>query len=160
MALTIATGFVVDDAIVMIENIARYIEQGESPMQAAFKGAEQIGFTILSLTISLSLSDLSVKELTASFGISQPAISQHLRELRSVRLVALEKVGLEHGYRLTADPLRDVLDWTAQYKRFFPPCRARTVVDSFQAGCKASIGQSEERRPTSWLLTAPSQLLG
>src|SRR6266571_1907848 len=53
MALTIATGFVVDDAIVMIENIARYIEAGEPPLQAALKGAEQIGFTILSLTISL-----------------------------------------------------------------------------------------------------------
>jgi multidrug efflux pump len=53
MALTIATGFVVDDAIVMIENIARYIEEGERPMQAALKGAEQIGFTILSLSISL-----------------------------------------------------------------------------------------------------------
>jgi multidrug efflux pump len=53
MALTIATGFVVDDAIVMIENIVRYIEEGEPPLQAALKGAEQIGFTILSLTISL-----------------------------------------------------------------------------------------------------------
>ena len=53
MALTISTGFVVDDAIVMIENIARYIEAGEPPMQAALKGAEQIGFTILSLTVSL-----------------------------------------------------------------------------------------------------------
>jgi multidrug efflux pump len=53
MALTISTGFVVDDAIVMIENIARYIEQGENPLQAALKGAEQIGFTIISLTISL-----------------------------------------------------------------------------------------------------------
>ena len=53
MALTISTGFVVDDAIVMIENITRYIEEGESPMEAALKGAEQIGFTILSLTISL-----------------------------------------------------------------------------------------------------------
>jgi multidrug efflux pump len=53
MALTISTGFVVDDAIVMIENIARYIEQGEAPMRAALKGAEQIGFTIISLTISL-----------------------------------------------------------------------------------------------------------
>ncbi len=53
MALTISTGFVVDDAIVMIENIVRYIEEGESPLQAALKGAEQIGFTILSLTISL-----------------------------------------------------------------------------------------------------------
>ncbi len=53
MALTISTGFVVDDAIVMIENISRYIEEGEEPMQAALKGAEQIGFTILSLTVSL-----------------------------------------------------------------------------------------------------------
>src|SRR5205807_7375755 len=53
MALTISTGFVVDDAIVMIENIARYIEQGESPLEAALKGSAQIGFTILSLTISL-----------------------------------------------------------------------------------------------------------
>ncbi len=53
MALTIATGFVVDDAIVMIENIARYIENGEEPMQAALKGARQIAFTIISLTLSL-----------------------------------------------------------------------------------------------------------
>jgi multidrug efflux pump len=53
MALTIATGFVVDDAIVMIENIARYVEAGETPLEAALKGARQIGFTILSLTVSL-----------------------------------------------------------------------------------------------------------
>ena len=53
MALTIATGFVVDDAIVMIENIARYIEQGEKPLDAALKGSGEIGFTIISLTISL-----------------------------------------------------------------------------------------------------------
>jgi multidrug efflux pump len=53
MALTISTGFVVDDAIVMIENIIRYIEEGENPLEAALKGAEQIGFTIVSLTISL-----------------------------------------------------------------------------------------------------------
>jgi multidrug efflux pump len=53
MAMTIATGFVVDDAIVMLENISRHIEEGESPMQAALKGARQIGFTLVSLTISL-----------------------------------------------------------------------------------------------------------
>ncbi|MBF0511295.1 MAG: MdtB/MuxB family multidrug efflux RND transporter permease subunit [Candidatus Omnitrophica bacterium] len=53
MALTIATGFVVDDAIVMIENISRYIEQGETPLQAALKGSGQVAFTILSLSISL-----------------------------------------------------------------------------------------------------------
>jgi multidrug efflux pump len=53
MALTIATGFVVDDAIVVIENISRYIEEGEQPLQAALRGSEQIGFTIISLTVSL-----------------------------------------------------------------------------------------------------------
>jgi multidrug efflux pump len=53
MALTISTGFVVDDAIVMIENISRYIEDGETPLQAALKGSAQIGFTIVSLTVSL-----------------------------------------------------------------------------------------------------------
>ena len=53
MALTVATGFVVDDAIVMIENVVRYIEEGVPPLQAAYKGAKQIGFTIVSLTVSL-----------------------------------------------------------------------------------------------------------
>lgn len=53
MALTIATGFVVDDAIVMIENIVRYLEKGDRPMEAALKGAKQIGFTVISLTVSL-----------------------------------------------------------------------------------------------------------
>ena len=53
MALTVSTGFVVDDAIVMIENVVRYIEQGVPPLQAAYRGAKQIGFTIVSLTVSL-----------------------------------------------------------------------------------------------------------
>src|SRR6202011_1137292 len=53
MALTISTGFVVDDAIVMIENISRYVERGEDPVSAALKGSRQIGFTIVSLTVSL-----------------------------------------------------------------------------------------------------------
>ncbi len=53
MALTISTGFVVDDAIVMIENIERYIEEGHTPLEAALRGAGQIGFTIVSLTVSL-----------------------------------------------------------------------------------------------------------
>src|SRR5262249_37133466 len=53
MALTIATGFVVDDAIVMIENISRYLEAGDPPLRAALKGSAQIGFTIISLTVSL-----------------------------------------------------------------------------------------------------------
>ena len=53
MALTLAVGFVVDDAIVMLENIVRHMEKGESAMEAAFKGSKEIGFTILSMTISL-----------------------------------------------------------------------------------------------------------
>jgi DNA-binding transcriptional ArsR family regulator len=69
----------------------------------------------------LSISDLSVKELTASFPFSQPAISQHLRELRSAQLVAAERVGRQHRYRLTGEPLREVYDWTRSYKRFFDP---------------------------------------
>ena len=69
----------------------------------------------------LSLSNCSVKELTASFSVSQPAISQHLHVLRSARLIALEKVGLERRYRLTGDPLREVFDWARHYKRFFDP---------------------------------------
>jgi DNA-binding transcriptional ArsR family regulator len=60
-----------------------------------------------------------VKELTAEFPISQPAISQHLRELKEANLVASERVGLEHRYRLTGAPLREVLEWSSQYRRFF-----------------------------------------
>ncbi len=73
---------------------------------------------ILSL---LSVSQCSVKELTSAFDISQPAVSQHLRELREAKLVTSEKVGLEQQYRLTAEPLRTVFDWCTQYKQFFDP---------------------------------------
>ena len=54
MALTLAVGFVVDDAIVMLENIVRHMEMGKSPMQAAFEGSQEVGFTILSMTLSLA----------------------------------------------------------------------------------------------------------
>jgi Cu/Ag efflux pump CusA len=63
MALTISTGFVVDDAIVIIENIARYVELGEKPLQAALKGAEQIGFTIVSLTVSFQKSAFDLQDI-------------------------------------------------------------------------------------------------
>ena len=69
----------------------------------------------------LALSNRSVKELTAAFSISQPAVSQHLRELREAKLVTSEKVGLEHQYRLTGMPLKIVYDWSAQYRQFFDP---------------------------------------
>jgi DNA-binding transcriptional ArsR family regulator len=69
----------------------------------------------------LSSSDRSVKELTAQFKITQPAISQHLRELRDAKLVASERVGTERQYRLTGAPLQAVFEWSSQYRRFFDP---------------------------------------
>ena len=63
----------------------------------------------------------SVKDLTAAFSISQPAISQHLRELRDADLVASDRVGLEQHYRLTASPLKSIYDWSAQYRTLFDP---------------------------------------
>lgn len=69
----------------------------------------------------LAKSECSVKELTACFDISQPAVSQHLRELRASKLVTSGKVGLEQHYRLTAGPLRDVYGWVSQFRPIFDP---------------------------------------
>ncbi len=77
MALTISTGFVVDDAIVMIENITRYLEQGESPLQAALKGSSQIGFTILSLTVSLIAVLIPLLFMGDIVGETLPRIRHH-----------------------------------------------------------------------------------
>ena len=73
---------------------------------------------ILSL---LSTDARSVKELTSEFNISQPAISQHLSELRAAHLVCADRVGLEQRYRLTAAPLKSIYDWSLQYRRLFDP---------------------------------------
>lgn len=73
---------------------------------------------ILSL---LAASTLSVKELTAQFKISQPAISQHLKELKLARLVAAQKSGIEQRYRLTPEPLKHVVKWSEQYRRLIDP---------------------------------------
>ena len=62
-----------------------------------------------------------MKELTAEFAMSQPAVSQHLRALREARLVRPERVGVEQRYRLTAAPLRAVFEWSEQYRAFFDP---------------------------------------
>ncbi len=69
----------------------------------------------------LSESECSVKTLTAAFPMTQPAVSQHLRELRHARLVTSKKIGLEHIYRLTGRPLALVFDWSSQYRTFFDP---------------------------------------
>jgi len=112
MALTVATGFVVDDAIVMIENIARYVEAGETPLQAALKGAGQIGFTIISLTVSLIavlipllfMSDV-VGRLFREFAITlavailiSAAVSLTLTPMMSARLLRRETG--EHSSRV------------------------------------------------------------
>lgn len=73
------------------------------------------------IILLLSRSSSSVKELTQAFDISQPAVSQHLRELREAKLVTSTKVGLEQKYRLTGEPIRLVFEWSSQYKRFFDP---------------------------------------
>ncbi|MCC6068214.1 multidrug efflux RND transporter permease subunit [Ferrovum sp. PN-J185] len=110
MAFTIATGFVVDDAIVMIENISRYVEQGETPYQAAIKGAKQIGFTIISLTVSLIavlipllfMHDV-IGRLFREFAITlaiaiiiSAIVSLTLTPMMSARLLGKDKDKLEH----------------------------------------------------------------
>ena len=67
----------------------------------------------------LAKSNCSVKQLTSAFTMSQPAVSQHLRELKAARLATSDKVGLEQIYRLTAEPLRLIFEWSGKYKRFF-----------------------------------------
>ena len=69
----------------------------------------------------LSESDCSVKQLTSAFAMTQPAVSQHLRELKEADLVSSEKVGMEQIYRLTGRPLRVVFDWSNGLKPFFDP---------------------------------------
>ena len=69
----------------------------------------------------LSTSQRSVTELTSAFDMSQPAVSQHLRELRDADLVTSTKVGLEQQYKLTGEPLRLVFEWSSQYRQFFDP---------------------------------------
>jgi DNA-binding transcriptional ArsR family regulator len=69
----------------------------------------------------LALSDRSVKELTNQFAMSQPAVSQHLKELKEAHLVSSDRVGLEQRYRLTPKPLRYIIEWSAQYYRLLDP---------------------------------------
>jgi DNA-binding transcriptional ArsR family regulator len=69
----------------------------------------------------LAHSQQSVKQLTANFEISQPAVSQHLRELRASRLVESKRVGVERRYSLTASPLAEVYHWVSRYRMLFDP---------------------------------------
>ncbi|HLQ50379.1 MAG TPA: efflux RND transporter permease subunit, partial [Terriglobales bacterium] len=110
MALTISTGFVVDDAIVMIENINRFLEQGDSPLEAALKGSGQIGFTIISLTVSLiavlipllfmrDIVGRLFREFAMTLAVTilvSAAVSLTLTPMMSARLLKA-KAGSEHG---------------------------------------------------------------
>jgi multidrug efflux pump len=126
MALTISTGFVVDDAIVMIENIVRFIEAGEPPLQAALKGAKQIGFTVISLSISLIAVFIPLLfmtgivgrlfrefAITLSVAVAVSAIvSLTLTPMMCARLLKSEKEE-KHGrfYVITERMFQGMLDW-------------------------------------------------
>jgi len=139
MALTIATGFVVDDAIVMIENIVRMIEDGERPLRAAFRGAAQIGFTIVSLTISLIAVFIPLLFMSGVVGrlfhefavtlsvavIVSAVVSLTLTPMLCGRLLrpsGEERQGVvgrlsDHGVRLLASAYRVSLDWSLRHHR-------------------------------------------
>lgn len=125
MALTIATGFVVDDAIVMIENISRYVEQGEKPLDAALKGSKQIGFTIMSLTVSLIavlipllfMSDI-IGRLFREFAVTLSTtilisafVSLTLTPMMSARILHLRKEEEQSRFeRFSAKTLKKTID--------------------------------------------------
>ena len=107
MALTIASGFVVDDAIVMIENIVRYIEEGEKPLTAAFKGAKEIGFTIISLTVSLIAVFIPLLFMTGIVGrlFREFALTLAIAVVASA-IISLTLTPMMCGRLLKADTLR------------------------------------------------------
>ena len=139
MALTVATGFVVDDAIVMIENIVRHIEMGARPLEAAFRGAAQIGFTIVSLTVSLIAVFIPLLFMTGVVGrlfnefavtlavsvIVSAVVSLTLTPMMCGRL--LRPTGEERPTGSPAGPsegssllsgYRHSLDWSLRHQRF------------------------------------------
>jgi multidrug efflux pump len=133
MALTISTGFVVDDAIVMIENIDRYVEEGDSPLEAAFKGSAQIGFTIVSLTVSLIavlipllfMGDI-VGRLFREFAVTlsvtilvSAVVSLTLTPMMCAKLLRSKEV-LRQGrlYRLSEQAFEAVIRWYGETLRW------------------------------------------
>ena len=112
-----------------------------SSVDAVFKAiAHPARRRIISL---LSVADCSVKTLTAAFAMTQPAVSQHLRELREADLVTSEKVGMEQMYKLTGRPLAAVFDWSSKYKRFFDPAGHAWVFVGERPAEKKQIKASE-----------------
>jgi multidrug efflux pump len=132
MALTIGTGFVVDDAIVMIENIVRHIEDGENPMQAAIKGAGEIGFTVISLTLSLIAVFIPLLFMTGLVGrmfrefaltltiavVASAVISLTLTPMMCARLLRREPEGRRRGrFNALAERLNAVVERTVEAYR-------------------------------------------
>ncbi len=146
MALTISTGFVVDDAIVMIENITRYIEEGDPPLQAALKGSEQIGFTILSLTVSLIavlipllfMQDV-VGRLFREFAVTlsvtilvSAVVSLTLTPMMCSRILHHQKQSEKSWfYRVSEDSLNWIIDRYAAILRFVLKHQPATLVVTF-----------------------------
>ena len=150
MALTVATGFVVDDAIVMIENIVRYIEEGVAPLQAAFRGAGQIGFTIVSLTVSLVAVFIPllfmpgvVGRLFSEFAVTltvavvvSAVVSLTLTPMMAARLlrpIGQERPGwlarqFEAGFVRTLAGYRRTLEWSLRHQGLMLLVAAATLV--------------------------------
>ena len=150
MALTVATGFVVDDAIVMIENVVRYIEQGMRPLEAAYRGAAQIGFTIVSLTVSLiavfipllfmtgvvgrlfkefavTLSVAVVVSAVVSLTLTPMMCGRILRPARDERPGRIARIG-EAGFNAMLAGYRRSLAWTFRHQRFVLVVAVGTLV--------------------------------
>jgi multidrug efflux pump len=142
MALTIATGFVVDDAIVMIENIARHVEEGESPLDAALKGSKQIGFTIISLTFSLIavlipllyMADV-VGRLFREFAITlavailiSAVVSLTLTPMLCARLLKHEKPAADPFFDAVLARYGRALEWVLRHQRATLAVTLGTVV--------------------------------
>ncbi len=150
MALTVSTGFVVDDAIVMIENVVRTIEQGVPPLEAAYRGAKQIGFTIVSLTVSLvavfipllfmtgvvgrlfnefavTLAVSVVVSAVVSLTLTPMMCGRLLRPLHASRTALLPQV-FEAGFRRTAAGYRRTLGWALRAQPLVLLIAAGTLV--------------------------------
>ena len=150
MALTVATGFVVDDAIVMIENVVRYIEDGKSPLQAAYEGAAQIGFTIVSLTVSLIAVFIPLLFMTGVVGrlfsefavtlsvsvIVSAVISLTLTPMMCGRLLrphGEDRPGVisrvfERGFDAMLGGYKSSLEWSLRHQRFMLVIAVGTLV--------------------------------
>ncbi len=136
MALTIATGFVVDDAIVMIENIARYVEEGMPPLEAALKGAEQIGFTIISLTFSL----IAVLIPLLFMG---DVVGRLFREFAITLAVAIL---ISAVVSLTLTPMMSVILYVVVPKGFFPLQDTGVIQGISEAPQSVSFAAMAERQ--------------